>query len=156
MRTTGSPHWLVAFDLDDWRCALHLAAVERVIHAVEITGLPEAPDVVAGAINVQGRIIPVVKLRKRFGLPARELAPGDQMIITKTSVRPVALVVDAVTGVTEYPAEALVPADTVLPGMHYVEGVAKLDGGMVLILDLDRFLSLEEGQSLDRAMAQQN
>jgi len=147
-------HSLVTFALDSQRYALYLSAVERVVRAVEITSLPKAPDIVAGVINVQGRIIPVVDIRKRFGLPQREIALSDQLIIARTSKRPVAMIVDAVQGVIKYSEEMLIPANEIVHGIRYVDGIVKLRDGMVLIHDLEKFLSLKEKRSLDRAMAQ--
>lgn len=143
---------LVIFSLDEQRYALALSAVEKVVRVVEVTRLPKAPDIVLGIINVQGRVIPVINIRQRFRLPEPEMKPGDQIVIARTARRPVALVVDAVTGVLEYPEHESVAARDILPGFDYVEGVVKLEGGLILIHDLDRFLSLEEETSLDRAL----
>lgn len=143
---------LIVLTLDDQRYALPLSVVERVVRVVEVTALPDAPDIVAGVVNVQGRIIPVVNIRKRFLLPEREIALSDQLIISHTSRRPVALMADSVTGVIEFSEEDVIAAEAILPGMEYVEGVAKLKDGMILIHDLDRFLSLEEERSLTEAL----
>ena len=78
--------------------------------------------------------------------------PGDQIIVARTSTRPVALVVDAASGVIECPVERFVTPAAIVPGLEYVKGVAKLEDGMILVHDLDRFLSLDEEQSLDEAM----
>ncbi len=147
-------HSLVTFTLDEQRYALYLYAVERVVRAVEITNLPKAPAIVAGIINVQGRIIPVVNIRKRFGLPQREMTLGDQLIIARTKSRPIAMIVDTVIGVIEYNEEMLIPADEIVPGTKYIDGVVKLRDGMALIHDLEKFLSLKERRSLEQAMAQ--
>ena len=72
----------------------------------------------------------------------------------KSSTRPVALLADAVAGVIERANKLIVPADSIVPGLEYVQGVLKLDDGMVLIHDLDRFLSLEEEKALDEAMSE--
>ena len=146
------PNLLVVFTLDDRRYALHLSAVDRAVRIADITPLPRAPDIVLGVVNVQGRVIPVVNVRKRFRLPEREIALTDQLIIAHTARRPVALVADGMTGVIEYLEADLVGAESVLPGVEYLEGVAKLKDGLVLIHNLDRFLSLDEERSLDRAM----
>lgn len=146
--------WLVTFALDDQCYALYLSAVERVIPAIEITCLPQAPDVVAGVINIQGRIIPVVNIRKRFNLPVRELMHTDQFIIARTLDRPVAIIADKVHEVIEYSISSQVQADAIVPGLGYVEGVVKLEDGMALIHDLDKFLSLEERHKLDQALDQ--
>ena len=65
---------LVVFALDDQRYALHLSAVDRVVPMVRVTPLPKAPDIVIGVVNVQGRVIPVINMRRRFRLPEREAA----------------------------------------------------------------------------------
>jgi purine-binding chemotaxis protein CheW len=143
---------LVVFALDEQRYALHLSAVERIVRVAEVTPLPKAPEIVLGVINVQGQIIPVADIRRRFRLPEREIDLSDQLIIAKTSKRTVALVVDEVTGVIESPEQKLVPAKEILPGTDYVEGVMKLEDGLILIHDLATFLSLEEENTLDLAL----
>ena len=143
---------LIVFILDDQRFALPLPAVERVIRMVEIAPIPKAPEIVTGVINVKGHIIPVVDIRRRFRLPGRETGISDQVLISHTSKRPVGIVVDEVTGVIECSAEEIVAAEKILPGMEYVEGVAKLKDGMILIHNIDSFLSLEEERALDDAI----
>jgi purine-binding chemotaxis protein CheW len=143
---------LVVFRLDELRLALPLTTVERVVRAVHVTRLPQAPEIVLGVVNVQGRIIPVVDPRKRFRLPERAIALADQLVIARTSRRPVALLVDAVDGVLEVAEREAVPALDVLPKVAYVEGVVKQKDGLVLIHDLNKFLSLEEETALDQAM----
>ncbi|HYN74460.1 MAG TPA: chemotaxis protein CheW [Candidatus Methanoperedens sp.] len=143
---------IVVFALDDARCALSLSAVERPVRAVAITPLPNAPEIVLGVINAQGRIIPVVDVRKRFRFPARGMNVDDRFIIARTTRRTVALVVDAVLGVRELAAGELVSARRCLPFAFYLQGVAKMEDGLVLIYDLDRFLSLDEEGALDAAM----
>ena len=140
---------LVVFNLDERAYALYLSAVERVVRAVEVTPFPKAPDIVAGAVNVRGRIIPLLNIRRRFHLPEREMDLSDQLIISKTSNRTVALAADSVNGVFVRPAEAVTEKDRIVPGLEYVEGVIKLKDGLVLIHDLDTFLSIEEKAGLD-------
>ena len=142
----------VTFTLDEGHYALELDAVERITPMVEITSLPEVPDIVLGIINYQGKIIPVINIRRRFHLPEKDIEPNSRLIIAHTLKRTVALVVDAVLGVIETPEDRVVKADTVLPGMDYVQGVVKMEDGMILIHDLNEFLSLEEEQTLDTAI----
>lgn len=143
----------VVLCFDALRIALPLSGVERVIRAVYVTPLPGAPAIVCGMVNVQGRVIPVVNMRRRFRLPEREMALTDRIVIAHTAQHPVALVADSVSGVLEHAGPDSVDAETILPGLEYVDGVVKLDDGLILIHDLDRFLSLDEAEALDRAMA---
>jgi purine-binding chemotaxis protein CheW len=145
---------LVVFTLDEQHYALHLAAVERAIRMVEITPLPKAPEIVLGVINVQGRIIPVVNLRRRFGLAERELHLSEHIILAHTLKRAVALVVDAVKGVMECSEQEVIAAEEILPGLDYLEAVTKLNEGLILIHALDTFLSLEGEKELDAALKQ--
>ncbi|MBX9811298.1 MAG: chemotaxis protein CheW [Burkholderiales bacterium] len=143
---------LVGFALDDIRYALPLAGVERAVRAVEITPLPDAPDVILGVINVQGRVVPVADIRRRFRRPTRDIALSDQIVIAHTTNRPLALVADAVFGIVEYSEREVVASERILPDLEYVEGIAKIEGGLILIHNLDKFLALDEENSLERAM----
>jgi len=78
---------LLALSVDDRRYALPLSAVERIVRIVEVTPLPSAPEIVAGVVNVHGRVIPVVDLRKRFTLREPVIALSDQLIVAHTSDR---------------------------------------------------------------------
>lgn len=146
------PDSLIVFTMDDRRYALPLRAVDRVVRMVAVTPLPKAPDIVLGVVNIEGRVIPVINMRRRFRLPEREIALTDQLVVAHTVRRPVALVADAVLDVIACPVQSLIAAEEVLPNIEYVEGVVKLADGLILIHDLDRFLSLEEEDSLDYAL----
>ena len=143
---------IVVFNLDEQQYALHLSAVERIVQVAEITPVPQAPAIVLGVINVQGRVIPVINIRKRFRLPDREMSLSDHLIIARTAKRAAALVADAVVSVVERWEEELTTTDRILPGLEYVEGVVKLEDGLILIHNLDTFLSLEEEKTLEQAM----
>ncbi len=143
---------IVLFSLDEPRYALYLSAVQRVVQAVEITPLPKAPDIVLGVINFQGEIIPVVDIRKRFKLPPREINIDDQFIIAQTSKRLVVLAVDSVAGVFELENDKVIDAETVFPYTDYLSGVAKIEGNIILINNLEKFLSLDEEIILDKAL----
>ncbi|HEY8887555.1 MAG TPA: chemotaxis protein CheW [Gallionella sp.] len=146
------PDHLIVFVLDRQRYALPLHAVDRVVRMVAITPLPKAPDIVLGVVNFQGRVIPVINMRRRFNLPEKDIALTDQLVVAHTSRRPVALVADAVHDVITSSAQSLIETENILHGVEYVEGVVKLGDGMILIHDLDKFLSLEEESSLNQAL----
>jgi len=143
---------LVVFRLDDQRYALRRGAVERFVRAVEVTPLPGAPAIVLGAIDVGGSVLPVLSLRRRFGLPEREVGVTDQFLIARTSSRTVALVVDEALGVITVPAEVVTGAGRIVPGLEHVQGVVTLDDGLVLIHDLETCLSLDEERALAEAL----
>jgi purine-binding chemotaxis protein CheW len=148
--TTANP--LVVFALDNQQYALHLPAVVRTVRMVAITPLPQAPAIVTGVINLQGRVIPVLNIRQRFRLPERGERLSDQLIIARTAQRIVALVVDEVRGVIDNAAHEAVEPATIVPGIEHLEGVVKMADGMIFIHDLDRFLSLDEERALEAAI----
>ncbi len=140
---------LVAFILGEQQYALPLTTVQRVVRMVEVTPLPKAPEVVLGVIDFQGNIIPVMSMRRRFGSPEAETSLSDQLIVADAGTRSVALVVNSVIGVLERTAEEVTEAEKIVPGAQYVEGITRLEGGILFIHDLERFLSKKEEQQLD-------
>ncbi len=144
--------FLIVFSLDSQRYALPLSASERVVRMVAITPLPNAPDIIMGVVNFHGTVIPVINMRKRFGLPEREPSLSDQLVIAHTARRPVVLVADAVLDVVACDAHTQIAAEDILSGVQYVEGVIKLTDGLIFIHDLDRFLSLEEEDALHQVL----
>lgn len=145
---------LVVYRLDERQYALPLTVVQRVVRAVDVTPLPRAPGIVIGAIDVAGSVLPVLNIRRRFGLAEREITPMDQYVIAHAGGRAVVLVVDEVQGVIQRPAAEIVGPAQIVPGIERVQGVIQLDDGLVLIYDLEKFLSLDEARALDEAMKQ--
>jgi purine-binding chemotaxis protein CheW len=153
---------LVAFVLGEpqyaQQYALPLATVQRVVRMVEVTPLPKSPEVVLGVIDFQGTIIPVMSMRKRFGLSEPATSLSDQLIVTDIvtdmATRRVALVVTSVIGVLDRTAKEVTEAEKIVPGAQYVEGITRLQDGSLCIHNLEQFLSKQEEQQLDDARAQ--
>jgi len=140
---------LVTFRIDGQRHALPLAVVERVLPAAEITPLPGAPALVLGVIDVAGALLPVFSLRRRLGLAQPGPRPADHFLIARSPRRRLALLVEEVHGVVE---REPVPLGELAAGLEYLEGLARLDDGLLLIHDLERFLSPAEEHALDQAL----
>jgi purine-binding chemotaxis protein CheW len=145
---------LVAFRLGAQQYAVRLACVQRIVRMVEIQHVPHAPRIVLGIVNFEGRAIPVLDIRKRFGLPFRQPAWNDLLLIAETPARTVSFAVDSVIGVVERSAHEVETSHHVVPGLSYVAGITLLDGGIVFIHDLNEFLSLEEEAGLREAMTE--
>jgi purine-binding chemotaxis protein CheW len=143
---------LLRFSLDGQHYALNLQTVERVIRAVELSVLPGCPPVIRGVFNLRGRIIPVADPRRRLGLPEREIALDDRIIIARTPRRLLGMLADADTEVAECAQEKIVASEAVLCGADLVEGVGRLSDGLVLIQNLAKFLSMDEEASLAEAL----
>jgi purine-binding chemotaxis protein CheW len=144
---------LVVFRLEEQRYALMLGAVERIVRAVEVTPLPAAPEIVLGLVNVEGRILPVLNVRGRFGLPDKGITPTNQFLIARTARRPVVLVIDEAEGIVERSTSDTVRPAGIVPGLEQIQGVIKLNSGLALIYDLEKFLSLDEAGVLEEAMS---
>lgn len=143
---------LVTFVLEGQRYALPLPVTERVLTMVAVSPLPQAPAVALGVINLHGRVLPVLDLRRRLGFPPREYGPAAHLLIARTSRRILAMPVDEVLGVREVAAEAVTPSKAVLPGIGHVAGIVALPDGLLFIQDLDAFLSLDEERRLSDAL----
>ncbi|MEX1051071.1 MAG: chemotaxis protein CheW [Gemmatimonadales bacterium] len=142
---------ILAFSLGELQLALPAAVVREVTRAVAITRLPKAPAIVEGVINVRGQLVPALDLRRRFGLPANPISLQQHLIIAHADARLVALRVDRVLDLATVQDDDIETATRVVPGAEYAEGIAKLSDGLLVIHDLARFLSLEEGGQLDAA-----
>lgn len=143
---------IVVFTLDDLLYALPLTNVTKIIHAIEIRHLADAPDIIAGIINIKGRIIPVADIRKHLGLAAHEIDPDDRLILADTGKREVAIQVDTVVGIRDLEPGQLADNKKLAPFAKNIRGVVKTDDGLVLIYDLDKFLSIEEENELENAL----
>ena len=140
---------LVLFRVEGQRYALRLPAVERVIRAVAVTVVPEAPAFVLGLINLAGKLLSVVSLRRRLGLSDRAILPEDQFVIARTSRLTVALAVDEVEGLSAHEVSRTIAPGDVLPGRNCrVDGLIKLDGDIILIYDLEKLFGDEDQDRL--------
>ncbi len=135
------------------RCALPVARVRRIVRAAAVARLAGAPPVVDGVLNLGGRAVPVLSLRRRFSLPDRPLLPDDVFVVAEVGPRLVALRADAGLAVLELGDDVVEPAAGLVADPGYVHGVAKLPDGVVLIHDLDTFLTEAEATRVNDALA---
>lgn len=138
------------FSTDGQRYAIPLLEVDRVLPMVAVSPLQEAPEVVEGVVSLRGEVVPVVDVRRRLGLPARQPGLAARLVLVRTARRALALAVDGVEGVIELDASA----ETPVPGARYVAGIAALPDGLLFIHDLDAYLSLDDERRLDAALAE--
>jgi purine-binding chemotaxis protein CheW len=150
MLTIGTVNNLLAFEIDGYQFGLHLSEIQRVVQAVDIQPLPDVPDTVAGLINVQGNIVPVINTRRRLGLPERALELTDLFIIALAEKRSIALIVDSVQGVVEYTDDQLVELDETTD--KATTGVLRIVDGLLLVYNPDKSLSMKEWSNLAVAL----
>ncbi len=151
---------LVVFDLANEYYGVEIGAVESIIKLQSITAVPHAPGFVEGITNLRGTVLPVIDLRKRFGLPAEETTKETRIVVVEVDGTQVGMMVDAVTEVLRVDEEAIEPPSPIVVTVDsaFITGIAKLDGGngdagrdsgrLIILLDLDKVLSPEEQASL--------
>jgi purine-binding chemotaxis protein CheW len=131
---------LVGFRLDNEDYAIAITKIQEIILMKPITRIPQVPDFIEGLINLRGSVIPVVNLRKRFGLLPREVDDETRTIVVNIHDKTVGCIVDAVTQVMRINREQFQPPPlSVLAVSHqYIAGLARLDDRLLIILDIDR------------------
>jgi purine-binding chemotaxis protein CheW len=143
---------LLVFDLGGRSYGLPSSDVIELVRAVAIAPLPNGPRIVAGVINVRGRILPVFDLRVRFGMPSPPVEPTDHFILARARRRVIALRAERAIRLATIRREEIVEAERIVSGTRFISGIAQVAEGIVLIHDLDGFLSEAEGATLDQAM----
>jgi purine-binding chemotaxis protein CheW len=154
MRGTQNSRELLAFEFGEQRCAISVASVQEIVRAVTVNPLPDGPSLVRGLINVRGRGVPVIDLGLRFGAPRRPVRARDHFILAWAGSRLLAL--HAGSSVEILPAASAHSIEVEDPpaGSGFIAGAVQLPNEMLLIYDLDQFLSQAEGLALDRALAE--
>ena len=143
---------LVTFSIGEEEFGVDILKVQEIIRTMEITKVPRAPEFVEGVINLRGKVIPIVDLRKRFGLETRDHDKHTRIIVIEINQMIVGFVVDSVSEVLRIPANTVEPPPPVVSGLEseYISGVGKLQDRLLILLDLNRLLSGEEKEALSQ------
>lgn len=141
---------LVVFELAYEHYGVDISAVESIIKMQAITAVPRAPVFVEGVTNLRGKILPVIDLRKRFGLPLKEFTKDTRIVVVEVSGTTVGIVVDGVSEVLRVSPSSVEPPPPIATTAEsaFIRGIAKTDERLVTLLDLGRLLSAEEKTSL--------
>jgi len=145
---------LVGFRIGRETFGLPISIVREIIRVPEITAVPDAPDYVEGVINLRGRIIPVLDLRKRFGETQIQSDKKNRVVVVELERRAVGLIVNSASEVLRIqPSEIEHPSNVFPEGeLNFITGVGKLGGRLVLLLDLERMLQRGELSRLEEAV----
>jgi purine-binding chemotaxis protein CheW len=140
--STGEEH-LIAFRLGGETYAVDIAIVHEIVRMCMITQIPRALGDVEGVINLRGRIVPIVDMRRRLGLAPSERDATSRIMIVEVSGMTVGAVVDAVTGVIRIPESDIELPGALIgdPDADFVRGVGKHEGQLVILLDIVKALS---------------
>ena len=136
---------LVTFHLGGEEYAVDILKVQEINRMKEITKVPNAPYYVEGVINLRGKVIPVVSLRKMFGLPEADDQTQQKIMILDIHGITIGVVVDTVSEVLRIPASVVEPAPpmTCSVDSDFISGIAKLEDRLIILLDMDRLVGKE-------------
>jgi purine-binding chemotaxis protein CheW len=146
---------LVGFHVGGEEFVIDILRVQEIIRTQQLTRVPNSPECMEGVMNLRGKIIPVIGLRKRFGL---EEAPADKqnrIVVVEIQGAVLGFVVDAVSEVLRIPAGAVEPPPRIsLVEREYVAGVGKVGDRLLILLDADQLMSGAEQEVIGSAAAQ--
>jgi purine-binding chemotaxis protein CheW len=146
---------IVGFRIGRETFGLPIAMVREIVRVPEITSVPNAPDYIEGVINLRGRIIPVVDLRKRFGEKVIETSKRNRIVVVELEGRCIGLIVNSASEVIKIPPSDIEAPHSVFQEgeLNYITGVGKLRGRLVMMLDLSKILQRGELRRLEDAAA---
>lgn len=149
----GQTNQYVSFVLHGEEYGVPILCVQEIIRYETLTRVPQSPDYVDGVLNLRGQVIPVVNLRKKFELPARDRDKSTRIIVVEVMGRVMGMVVDEVSEVLQVDMEDIAPPPPM--GTHlrtdYISGMAKINETLVILLEIDKILTTEESLVLDQA-----
>ncbi len=136
----------VVFKLSMERFCVDISNVSNITEFDSITSVPNAPDYIAGIINLRGDIIPIIDLKKRFNIIENERTHEARVIVISFSGKDVGFIVDSVSEVLRLPRKDIAETPALLKnlGNGYMTGVAKVNNSIAIVLDLELIFSEEE------------
>lgn len=161
VRTTAGPGKYLTFGLAGEFYGLEIMRVQEIVGLLPITRVPRLPSFVAGVVNLRGRVIPVVDLRSAFGLAASEMHERICTVIVSVeradgSTAVMGVLVDEVSDVVDLAADAIgeTPEFGAQVDTSFIKGVGRIEGRVLLLLDIDEALSGRELDLVETAAAQ--
>ena len=145
---------LVVFTLKQADCiceyGVPITKVQEIIPMANPTKLPQAPDFVEGIINLRGRIIPIIDLKKRFDIGASNITAESRSVVVEVEGQTVGIIVDEVSEVLRLSTDSIESPPTVIGGItsEYLTGVGKLQDRLLILLDMDKIFSDQEKNEL--------
>ena len=146
---------LVIFELGEEAFGVEIAMVESIIKMLPVTRLPQAPEFVEGVINLRGKILPVIDLRKRLAIPLSESTRESRMVVVALDGTTVAMVVDQVNEVLRVNDDIVEAPPSISQSVdsRFITGIAKIGEDLVILLDLSKVLDISETSQLTASVA---
>ncbi len=136
----------VGFELDDQTYAFRIEEIQEIVILEKVTRTPQSPAFCEGVSNLRGSIIPIINLRTLFGLEPKPIDDETRTIVVNVGERTMGCVVDVVSQVVRIPHEDIQPAPQTVTadGADYISGFARLDGDLVVLLDINKLLNPDQ------------
>jgi len=143
---------LVTFKLGDEEFGVDILKVQEINKMMNITRIPNAPDFIEGVINLRGKIIPVIDLRRRMDFKPKEWDSRTRIIVTELDGKVVGFVVDSVSEVLRIPESTIEPPPSIISGIEseYIVGVGKIEERLLILLNMERVLSGKDKEEIAR------
>jgi purine-binding chemotaxis protein CheW len=137
---------LVSFSIGGEEFGVDILKVQEINRMLAVTHVPSAPEHVEGVINLRGRVIPIIDLRRTFGMPRKEHDKNTRIVVVELQGKVVGFVVDAVQEVLRIPRSVTEPPPGLVAGVRgdYITAVGKLEDRLLILLDLEKILDHEE------------
>jgi purine-binding chemotaxis protein CheW len=137
---------LVSFNIGEEEFGVNILQVQEIIRMLEVTRVPNAPEYIDGVINLRGRVIPIIDLRRRFGMPRKEHDKNTRIVVVELEGQVVGFVVDAVSEVLRIQRSVTEPPPSLVGGVReeYITAVGKLEDRLLILLDLEKVLQENE------------
>lgn len=141
---------LVSFKIGPEEFGVDITKVQEINRMVDITKVPQAPAYVEGVINLRGKVIPIIDLRKRLGVQLQENDKNTRIVVVDIDSHVMGMIVDSVSEVLRIPVSTIEPPPDIATGVNaeYIQGVAKMDERLLIFLDLSRVIDLESINAL--------
>jgi len=141
---------LVSFKIGDEEFGVDILKVQEINRMLEVTQVPNAPEFVDGVINLRGKVIPIIALRRRFGMERKAHDKNTRIVVVELNGKIVGLVVDAVNEVLRIPKSVTEPPPPIVAGIgaEYIRAVGKLDDRLLILLELEGLLSEREREEV--------
>ncbi len=143
---------LVSFEVGDEEFAVPILSVQEINRMMQITPVPQSPPFVEGVINLRGKIIPVIDLRKRFGMSELENSDDVRIIVVEVANRVLGFTVDRVNEVLRINSSIVEPPPSMVCGLDtdYVQGVGKLEDRLLILLHLEKLFTADEMAEMEQ------
>lgn len=141
----------VTFTLEDETYGIDVMQVQEVLREIEVAPVPGAPHYVTGIINLRGNVVSVIDARNRFGLPVKESTDLTRIIVTEIQQHIIGILVDSVAEVVDIKRAEIETAPNVGTDetSKYIVGVVSQEDKLLILVDLNRLLSIEEWQKVE-------